>query len=200
MNSFFQKIGRFAAGVVAASVIGGCSGGFSAAERAVIAQPGDDTMRVLTIADRNDSLFLRRKSLPLRTAMLESADYALLCRRMLATVQDPQHEGVGIAAPQVGILRRLIAVQRFDKPGEPFEFYANPEIVFCSDSLAPGREGCLSVPDLYGIVERSQRIVLRYCDGRSEVKTDTVSGFTAVIFQHEIDHLDGILYIDRRVE
>ena len=109
-------------------------------------------------------------------------------------------DGVGIAAPQVGILRRMIAVQRFDKPGEPFEFYLNPEIVESSAETAPGREGCLSIPGLAGRVVRAQRIVLRYRDERFAEKTETIDGFTAVIFQHETDHLDGILYTDRTDE
>ena len=132
--------------------------------------------------------------------MLRTDDYAVLRRRMLATVQDPQNTGVGIAAPQVGILRRMIAVQRFDKPGEPFEFYLNPEIVESSAETAPGREGCLSIPGLAGTVVRAQRIVLRYRDERFAEKTETIDGFTAVIFQHETDHLDGILYTDRTDE
>ena len=132
--------------------------------------------------------------------MLRTDDYAVLRRRMLATVQDPQNSGVGIAAPQVGILRRMIAVQRFDKPGAPFEFYLNPEIVESSAETAPGREGCLSIPGLAGTVVRAQRIVLRYRDERFAEKTETIDGFTAVIFQHETDHLDGILYTDRTDE
>ena len=106
----------------------------------------------------------------------------------------------GEDGPQVGILRRMIAVQRFDKPGEPFEFYLNPEIVESSAETAPGREGCLSIPGLAGTVVRAQRIVLRYRDERFAEKTETIDGFTAVIFQHETDHLDGILYTDRTDE
>jgi peptide deformylase len=107
-------------------------------------------------------------------------------------------------------------VQRLDKEGEPFEVYPNVRIVWASDSLAAGPEGCLSVPDRRGDVLRSQEIVIEYADltvtelSRHENRLksrgcakpvpmvrDTVSGFTAVIFQHEIDHLDGVLYIDR---
>ena len=105
--------------------------------------------------------------------------------------------GAGLAAPQVGILRRMIAVQRFDKPGEPFEIYLNPEIVEYSAETAPGREGCLSIPGCYGEVTRAQQIVLRYRDEQFAERTERIGGFTAVIFQHEVDHLDGILYTDR---
>jgi peptide deformylase len=135
---------------------------------------------------------------------------------MVATVTHPSQDGVGIAGPQVGLNRRVIAVQRFDKEGEPFEVYPNVRILWTSDSLATGPEGCLSVPDKRGDVLRSQEIVIEYADiagveqSRQGIRLksnrctkpvpmvrDTVSGFTAVIFQHEVDHLDGVLYIDR---
>lgn len=91
----------------------------------------------------------------------------------------------------------MIAVQRFDKPGEPFEIYLNPEIVEYSAETAPGREGCLSIPGCYGEVTRAQQIVLRYRDEQFAERTERIGGFTAVIFQHEVDHLDGILYTDQ---
>lgn len=135
---------------------------------------------------------------------------------MVATVTHPSQDGVGIAGPQIGLNRRVVAVQRFDKEGEPFEIYPNVRIVWASDSLAAGPEGCLSVPNRRGDVLRSQEIVIEYADidgteySRNEdrlnsnryakpvpMALDTISGFTAVIFQHEIDHLDGVLYIDR---
>lgn len=175
-------------------------GGFSRAERATIGRGGDGIMRVLRITDREDSLILRRPSAPVDARTASSEDFALLCRRMAATVRDPQNEGVGIAAPQVGILRRVIAVQRFDKPGEPFGFYINPEIIAVSGPAEPGREGCLSIPDIYGTVGRPHRITIRYRDEGFGQVTETVEGFTAVIFQHEIDHLDGVLFIDRMQE
>lgn len=185
------------AGVAAMVTLSGCSQGFKTDEKAIINAGEGEIMRVLTIGDRADSLVLRSKAVPITAEMLRTDDYATLRRRMLATVQDPQNTGVGIAAPQVGILRRIIAVQRFDKPGEPFEFYINPEIVEYSAETAPGREGCLSIPGLSGTVTRARQIGLRYRDEQFAEKTETISGFTAVIFQHEADHLDGILYTDR---
>ena len=154
----------------------GCSGGFSAAEEETIHAGKGEIMRILTVGNPADSLVLRQKAAPVTGRMLRTDDYAVLRRRMLATVQDPQNTGVGIAAPQVGILRRMIAVQRFDKPGEPFEFYLNPEIVESSAETAPGREGCLSIPGLAGRVVRAQRIVLRYRDERFAEKTETIHG------------------------
>lgn len=191
----FSRI--FVCAVFAAAAAGCARQGFDAAERRLIAGGRGGLMRVLTIADRGDSLFLRRAAAPLTAEMLRTEAFSQLCRSMLATVRNPANEGVGIAAPQVGVARRLVAVQRFDKPGEPFEVYVNPEIVRMSDSLAAGPEGCLSVPDFYGRVKRAQEIELSYRDTAFVERTETVRGYTAVIFQHEIDHLDGILYIDR---
>ena len=189
-----KTIGKVCLGAAAGLALAGCSQGFSAAERETIRSGGEGIMRVLTVDDRSDSLTLRRKSAPMVEGMERADDYETLRRRMLATVQDPENTGVGIAAPQVGILRRMIAVQRFDKPGEPFEIYLNPKIVEYSAETAPGREGC---PDRSGEVKRAQRITLRYRDEQFAERLERISGFTAVIFQHEIDHLDGILYTDR---
>lgn len=166
-------------------------------------------MRVLTIDNPADSAVLRTPSRDIPTEALTSADFERLAELMLATVNHPSQDGVGIAGPQVGINRRVVAVQRYDKePVEcngvvdhPFEVYPNIRIVWASDSLIPGPEGCLSVPNQRGVVMRSPEIVIEYAsmtsaDEATMIK-DTVKGFTAVIFQHEIDHLDGTLYIDR---
>ena len=190
-------------------------GDFTSDELALL-HTSDSIMRVLTIADSLDLQVLRSQSTDLSEAALRSEDYASLARLMVATVTHPSQDGVGIAGPQVGLNRRIVAVQRFDKEGEPFEVYPNVRILWASDSLATGPEGCLSVPDRRGDVLRSQEIVIEYADidgaeySRKEGRLksdrctkpvpmvrDTVSGFTAVIFQHEIDHLDGVLYIDR---
>lgn len=177
-----------------------CGGGFTAKEREVIYSGEGDIMRLVTIADKADSLLLRSTSKPMTEKMVQSEEFSTLCRRMLATVKDPSNEGVGIAAPQVGVLRRMVAVQRFDKQGEPFEFFLNPEIVALMGEQKFGGEGCLSVPNQYGQVARSQQIVLRYRDTDFVEHTDTISGFTAVICQHEVDHLDGVLYIDKKLK
>ena len=173
--------------------------GFTAAELALINET-DSIMRVLTVEDEKDLEVLRAQSTDLPFSALVSEEYKKLTDLMLATVTHPSHDGVGIAAPQVGINRRVVAVQRFDKEGDPFEVYPNIRIVWKSDSVEAGPEGCLSVPNQRGEVMRSQEIVIEYasadCEEISMVR-DTVKGFTAVIFQHEVDHLEGVLYIDR---
>lgn len=173
-----------------------CGETFTAAEREVIHSGGHGIMRVLSIDNEADSLALREESRPMSESLLRTEEYALLRERMLQTVQNPEAEGVGIAAPQVGVRRAVIAVQRFDKEGEPFEFFLNPEIIERIGEKADGGEGCLSVPELYGNVSRWQHILLRYRDEQWVEHTEHIEGFTAVIFQHEVDHLSGRLFID----
>ena len=117
----------------------------------------------------------------------------------LRTLADDMHEtmkaapGVGLAAPQVGVPRRLFT---FDS-GEESGSYANPEIVWRSDDTQDGEEGCLSIPGVYFPVVRAMQVRVRaqQLDG-SPVEREA-EGFLARIFQHEIDHLDGVLFVDR---
>jgi peptide deformylase len=167
-------------------------------EKALITQEMDTRMRLVTIETEEDSLFLRNSCLPLSKEDLTTPEFEQLKKRMLLTVTNPENEGVGIAAPQVGIGRQLIAVQRIDKKGMPFEFYVNPQLTYLSEEKRTGREGCLSVPDRNGNVTRSEWVVVTHNDmGTYELRHDTIRGFTAIIFQHETDHLNGILYIDK---
>ena len=172
---------------------------FSSIEKYRIGKPEDSEiiMPLFTNQVPEELQFLRLKAGPLNRRDMKSDLYATLKSRMMATVLDTANTGVGIAAPQVGISKQLIAVQRFDKEGEPFEFYVNPIIENYSQETQWGWEGCLSVPGERDTVLRSTQVVITYRNPDTwEMARDTVSGFTAVIFQHEIDHLNGKLYID----
>ena len=158
-------------------------------------------MRVLTVENDEDTRLLRSVAQEVEVTAATASDKEVLkrlCGRMLATVRDPANDGVGIAAPQVGVSRRVVIVQRFDKEGEPFEAYINPVITATAGDKAKGPEGCLSIPGRSGVVARWRDITIRYnaADDLSP-KEERIVGFTAVIFQHEIDHLDGILFTDR---
>jgi len=157
-------------------------------------------MSLFTVDNVADSLLLRQNARQIKKKHLLSESVQLLKERMLVTVNDPENPGVGIAAPQVGVSVRMFYVQRLDKENEPFEVYYNPEIVEYGDNLKLGAEGCLSVPDFRGEVKRAQSIVLSYNDSLGQKVTEKINGFTAVIFQHEVDHINGILYYDRIVE
>lgn len=190
----------FIAAILAAISCAAPKGGtdFTTDEIALISN-ADSLMRVLTIMDSLDNKVLRSKSTNLSEAALLSKEYNRLAELMVQTVTHPSQDGVGIAGPQVGLNRRVVAVQRFDKEGEPFEVYANIRIVEMIGEKVAGSEGCLSVPDMSGEVERYQEIMIEYDKPGAEIEKvqERISGFTAVIFQHECDHLDGILYIDR---
>jgi len=137
--------------------------------------------------------FLRQKALPISS---DDKTSIRLAQRMKATLDSVP--GVGIAAPQVGISRKVIIVQRLDKEAEPFETYFNPEIIQYSKEKETGWEGCLSIPEGFGKVERSKEITIQY-ETSQGIRKEEIKGFTAVIFQHEIDHLKGILFIDKLI-
>lgn len=105
--------------------------------------------------------------------------------------------GVGIAGPQVGINRRVILVQRFDKKDAPVEYFINPKITWWSELLNKGPEGDLSIENFRDAFFRSYSIRLEYYDLENKKHEEMVEGFTAVIFQHKIDHLFGILIPDK---
>jgi len=168
---------------------------FTKAERLIIRQ-SDSVMYVTVMPD--DSAVLRTPCVDLTPAELKSKELKTLMAKMLATVRSPQHDGVGIAAPQVGIGKRVVCLQRFDKEGGPFECYLNIHVDSLFGDVGKGPEGCLSVPPMRGLVPRYTSAIVSYIQPETlEPKRDTVTGYTAVIFQHECDHLDGILYIDR---
>ncbi len=105
--------------------------------------------------------------------------------------------GVGLAAPQVGVARRIIVadVSRENENPHPIKM-ANPEIVWSSEDETLIEEGCLSFPDQYAEVVRSESIRVRYLDHGNEIRELSASGFMARCIQHEIDHLEGVLFVD----
>ena len=171
--------------------------GFTKAERALLDVP-DSVLYVEVVQNAADSLILRTPCTDLSDNALRSKEFRKLAAKLKATVRAPEQDGVGIAAPQVGLSRRVICVQRLDKPGEPFEVYANVRIDTAFGDRVRGPEGCLSVPPYRGYVTRWTDVVVSHRDPETlALCRDTVHGYTAVIFQHECDHLDGILYTDR---
>jgi peptide deformylase len=153
-------------------------------------------MRVYKITSKTDSLLLRKQSSYIAPSP-KNVVLQTFVKRLYATVRDSLSMGVGIAAPQVGILKSIIWVQRFDKENFPFEVYLNTKIITYSEEKQTVKEGCLSIPNRSETLNsRSQTITIEYDNMVAEHIIETVEGFTAVIFQHEIDHLNGILYLD----
>jgi len=174
---------------------------FNQAQKELIMGVDDSKpMRVYKINNYSDSLLLRNKSSKIK---VDPEDIVLntFVNRLYATVRDSMSLGVGIAAPQVGILKNIIWVQRFDKDGFPFELYLNPEIAKYSEIKQACLEGCLSIPERRDTTyTRSKTITIEYDKMDKSHVRELVQGFTAVIFQHEIDHLNGILYLDHLKE
>jgi peptide deformylase len=138
---------------------------------------------------------LRRKA---RKVIDFGKDFRLLVDDMIETMRDAP--GVGLAAPQVAISVRLIVVEYGDDEDETVSkklfVMANPEIVEKSDEKVLGIEGCLSVPGLIGEVERHESITIKGQNRHGQPVKIKAEGWLARIFQHEIDHLDGIVYTD----
>src|SRR5678810_541669 len=105
--------------------------------------------------------------------------------------------GIGLAAIQVGVPKRVI-VMDLAREGEPPapRYFINPEILWASEETAPYEEGCLSVPEIFDEVERPSHVKLRYLDYDGKTVEEDAEGLFAVCIQHEMDHLEGVLFID----
>ena len=105
--------------------------------------------------------------------------------------------GIGLAAPQVGVSKRVLVmdVSRDGEDSEPLRM-ANPEVIWESDDIASYEEGCLSFPEQYAEVLRPAEVTIRYLDQNNEAQELKADGLLATCVQHEIDHLNGILYLD----
>jgi len=117
-----------------------------------------------------------------------------LITEMFETMYDA--EGLGLAAPQIGVAKRIIVVD-VKESGEPPFALINPVILERSKELERAEEGCLSIPGLREIVERSAHVVVEGLDRDGEPKRIEAEGLLARALQHEVDHLDGILFVDR---
>ena len=120
-------------------------------------------------------------------------------RRLLDDMLETMYAapGIGLAAPQVGVPRRAVVVDlaREGEERHPLRLI-NPEIVWASEEEAESSEGCLSIPDFFGEVARPEKVRVRYIDEHAETREIEAEGLLATCLQHEIDHLDGILFID----
>ena len=122
-------------------------------------------------------------------------DLRALMDDMLETMYDAP--GIGLAAIQIGVPKRVIVMDlgRDETAREP-RFFVNPEILWRSEETAPYEEGCLSIPEIYDEVERPSKVKLRYLNYRGEQIEEDAEGVFAVCIQHEMDHLEGVLFID----
>lgn len=151
------------------------------------------------------SQILNEVAEPISPKIIRSPEIQALIDAMLSIAQGEQGDAkrktmVGLAAPQVGISKRIIIVDTTSTGmGETphLQVYINPVITKRSKQTEPGREGCYSTGNVCGIVERATEITIEAHDRNGQPVSETWSGFTARIFQHEVDHLDGIRFPDR---
>ena len=147
------------------------------------------TRPIITLPDEKT---LRQVSKPLTRV---TADTRALFDDMLETMYAAP--GIGLAAIQIGVPQRMLVVD-LSKEGEVNKplFIANPEIVWASDEIGDYEEGCLSIPEYFEMVQRPKEVKLRYLDRQGEAMELHAGGVLATCLQHEIDHLNGVLFID----
>jgi peptide deformylase len=147
---------------------------------------------VITVPDET----LRRKARPVKDF---DSGLQTLIDDMVETMRAAP--GVGLAAPQVGVSQRVIVVEFGDEEDEekPRKLYTlvNPEITRLSKETVIGTEGCLSIPEYVGDVERAEAVTVKAQTRHGQPVTIKAKGWLARIFQHEVDHLDGVLFPDR---
>ena len=153
----------------------------------------DSAMSIFQTSDSLQYQVLLSKSLDVKP---KEKNTRILVNRMKLALLGTDG-GVGIAAPQVGINRNIIWAKRFDKKENPLEYFINPKIIWRSEVLNLGPEGDLSIEIFRDYFYRSLVIQLEYFDLHGKKHTELVEGFTAVILQHEIDHLSRILISDK---
>jgi peptide deformylase len=146
---------------------------------------------ILTVPDPR----LKQKALTVET--VDDATRALM-DDMLETMYAAA--GIGLAATQIGVAQRIVVMDLDQRDGEGEtrkpRYFVNPEIVWASEEKAPYEEGCLSVPEYYDSVERPVRVRVRYLGYDGKAVEEEAEGLYAVCFQHELDHLNGVLFID----
>lgn len=147
-------------------------------------------MAILPIIETPDPR-LRVKSKP-----VEKVDDAL--RRFMDDMLETMYDapGIGLAAIQVGEPIRVLVIDLQEDGEKQPRYFVNPEIVWESEELSSYAEGCLSVPEVYGDVERPARVRVRYLDYNGEQREEELDGLMATCIQHEMDHLEGVLFID----
>jgi len=152
-------------------------------------------MSILKVA-RMGHPVLRKRTVPLSPTELSGSEIQKLIDDMFETMRE--YEGIGLAAPQVHHSSRLFVAGVDDSDSDFLPIVmVNPEIEVIGSSVEEDWEGCLSIPDVRGKVSRSQEIRVRSLDRHGKPQKMTASGFPARVIQHETDHLDGILFLDR---
>ncbi len=183
------------------SMVMSCATSFTQREKQIIYDSPGKPARVLQINQREDTLILRSKSVNIK-GIKKNKDLPALIEKLRITMK--AESGVGIAAPQIGINKNIFLFLRLDKPIQPVEVAINPKIIsHPQETICFLYDGCLSVPGKYGNSVRYSWIEVKYKNEKGETIKEKLSGgsrledYTGIIFQHEYDHIQGTLYIDK---
>ena len=151
----------------------------------------EKSMAILPILTAPDPR-LKKKAKPVEKVDKET-------RKLMDDLLDTMYDapGIGLAAPQVGVSKRVIVLDlsNDDEDNKPY-CMANPEIIWESDDIRTYEEGCLSVPEQYAEVKRPNKVKVRYLDQENEIRELEADELLATCIQHEIDHLEGVLFVD----
>lgn len=155
---------------------------------------------IVTIADKKDEKFLRRKTEDFDFKKYSKKEISDLIASMRRTMREAQ--GIGLSANQIGHSYKMFVAEIDDEKSKGKKFYAifNPRVEQMSKEKIAVEEGCLSVPRTYGKVERPEKIAITGQDKNGKPVKIKAWGLLARVFQHEIDHLNGILFIDKAKE
>jgi peptide deformylase len=152
--------------------------------------------KILVVTDKKENRFLRKKTVAFNFAKHSKEEIRTLIQRMKKTMQEAN--GIGLSANQIGLLHRVfIAYLPAEDGGYKFYSIFNPIIEKPSKATIPFEEGCLSIPGIYGTVERSDRLTLTGSDKHGKPIKIKAWGLLARVFQHEMDHLNGYVFTDR---
>lgn len=161
----------------------------------------EDTMAVHRIIKMGNPI-LRQVAEDLSIEEVHSEETKTLIADMFETMQEAQ--GIGLAAPQIGVSKKIAIIEvpsendRYPGSEQSDQFIIiNPKIEYLTEEQQGFWEGCLSVPGLRGFVERPSKIRVNYLDHEAKAKSIELEGFLATVFQHELDHLFGKIYVDR---
>jgi len=156
-------------------------------------------LKIITIKDKNEEKLLRQVSKEISSGEIETSQFQKFLDDLLYTAQHSEEQGNvpagGIAAVQVGEHKRVFFILNYDT--NLWEVFINPKIEIEEFLKTTTKEGCLSVPDILGDVTRYLKVKVRYQNKEGEWETKRYEGLNAVSIQHELDHLEGILFIDK---
>lgn len=156
-------------------------------------------LKIITIKDKEEEKLLREKSQDVSTEDIKTSEFQEFLDNLLYTAQHSEEQGNvpagGIAAVQVGEQKRIFFILNYDT--NEWEVFINPKIEIEEFLKTTTKEGCLSVPDILGDVTRYLKVKIKYQNREGEWETKRYEGLNAVSIQHEEDHLEGVLFIDK---